>query len=94
MSYAIVHIPASLRPLADGNATVEASGHSVGEVLQSLALAHGALIERILDGNGQPRPFVKVFVDDEDMGSRDGLGTPVAAGSVLHIVPAVAGGRR
>ena len=94
MSQATVRIPTPLRPLVGGADEVSVAGQTVGEVLQTLGQSHDGLLERILDGEGQLRSFVNVFLGDSNVRSLKGLGTTVTNGAVIHIVPAVAGGRR
>lgn len=93
MSQATVRIPTPLRPLVGGADEVSAEGGTVGDVLRSVGQRHEGLLDRILDGDGQLRSFVNVFVGDANVRSLDGLGTEVSGGSVIHIIPAVAGGR-
>jgi molybdopterin synthase sulfur carrier subunit len=50
------------------------------------------MADRLFDEGGNLRRFVNVFVADEDVRFLEGLGTPVADGQTLSIVPAVAGG--
>jgi molybdopterin converting factor small subunit len=45
-----------------------------------------------LDDAGEIRRFVNVFVADEDVRFLEGLNTALPAGSVVSLVPAVAGG--
>lgn len=92
MSQASVRIPAPLRSLTGGSAEITSSGGTVGEVLNSLRVGHPGLIERILDGDGQIRAFVNVYLGDSNVRSLDGLDSSVSDGAVIHIVPAVAGG--
>jgi molybdopterin synthase sulfur carrier subunit len=87
-----VRIPAQLRTLTGGAGEVAIDGSSVGEVLKGLDAAHPGFGERIFDDEGGLRRFVNVFLDEEDVRFLDGLGTPVASGQTLSIVPAVAGG--
>jgi sulfur-carrier protein len=87
-----VRIPTQLRPLAGGAGEVEVEGATVGEVLKALDAAHPGFGERIFDENGNVRRFVNVFVGEEDIRFLDGLGTPVAQGALVSVVPAVAGG--
>lgn len=87
-----VRIPTPLRGVTGGNATVEADGATVGEVVKSLDAAHPGIGERILDERGQVRRFVNIFVDDEDVRFAQGLDTPVPDGATMSIIPAVAGG--
>jgi len=87
-----VRIPTQLRPLCDGASEVTLDGTTVREVLKQLDGAHPGFGERLFDESGALRRFVNVFADDEDIRFQDGLDTAVRDGSVVSIVPAVAGG--
>ena len=89
---ATIRIPTPLRTATGGVSTVDVDAGTVGEALASLERAHPGVAERLLDDNGQLRRFVNVFVDDEDVRFAQGLDTPVADGSTVSIIPAVAGG--
>lgn len=87
-----VKIPAQLRPVVGGNATVaiEAAG-TVSTVLEALYGEYPELRDRICE-NGELRRFVNVYVADEDIRFGDGLETEVTDGTDVTILPAVAGG--
>ncbi|HEX2702708.1 MAG TPA: ubiquitin-like small modifier protein 1 [Solirubrobacteraceae bacterium] len=87
-----VKIPVTLRPATGGESEVQVDGATVGEVLDALFERYGELRERISDEGGSLRRFVNVFVAGEDIRFLEGLDTPVADGSELTILPAVAGG--
>jgi len=87
-----VRVPTQLRVLTGGAGEVTADGSTVGEVLKALDVAYPGMAERLFDDSGKLRRFVNVFVADEDIRFLDGLETGVAAGAVVSIVPAVAGG--
>lgn len=87
-----VRIPTQLRTLTNGSKEVDVEGATVGDVLRSLDEVHPGVGERIFDEEGQLRRFVNVFLADEDVRFLQGLDTPVADGSTISIVPAVAGG--
>lgn len=89
---ATVRIPSQLRPLAGGAGELQLEGSTVGEVLSALDSAHPGFADRLFEENGKLRRFVNVFVADEDVRFLQGLGTPVADGQTISIVPAVAGG--
>ncbi len=88
---AVVRIPTPLRPHADGQESVEASGSNVAEVMCDLGARYPALRERIFDGE-ELRRFVNVYVNNEDIRYLDDLATPVAEADEVSIIPAVAGG--
>ena len=86
---ATVHLPAPLRGLAGGAASVSVSGGTVGEVIEQLDQVHPGLRERLVQGD-RLRPGLAVFVDDQlPLG---GLRAKVGPASVVYFAPAVAGG--
>jgi sulfur-carrier protein len=88
-----VRIPTQLRPLAGGAGEVEVEGATVGDALKGLDALYPGFAERLFDDDGNLRRFVNVFVGEEDIRFLDGLGTPVPGGTVVSVVPAVAGGQ-
>jgi sulfur-carrier protein len=86
-----VKIPTQLRTATGGDAEVEVSGSTVGEVLDAVFEAHDGLRERITQ-DGDLRRFVNVYVGGEDIRFQDGLQTPIDDGAEVTILPAVAGG--
>ena len=87
-----VRIPTQLRPLAGGNSEVSVEATTVAEALKALDAAHPGFTERLFDDSGTLRRFVNVFVADEDIRFLSGVDSPVAPGTTISIVPAVAGG--
>jgi molybdopterin converting factor small subunit len=87
-----VRIPTQLRELCGGAAEISAEGATVADVLRALDGTHPGFAERLFDETGELRRFVNVFVADEDIRFLDGVATPVADGTTVSIVPAVAGG--
>ncbi len=92
MSAVNIRIPTQLRTLTAGAAEVAVDADTVGGALKALDGQHAGFGERLFDEHGKLRRFVNVFVADEDIRFLDGLDTPVVAGQVVSIVPAVAGG--
>ena len=89
----LVRIPPTLRGETNGAREVLAEGDNVREVLDDLSAKFPALGEQILS-NGGVAPFVNVYVDGEDVRTRDGLDTPVEDASTVILLPAMAGGSR
>jgi MoaD family protein len=87
-----VKLPTQLRAAAGGSSAVDASGSTVGEVLEALYAQHAELRERLSDGDGGLRRFVNVYVGGEDIRFGEGLDTAVSDGDEVQILPAVAGG--
>lgn len=87
-----IRIPTQLRPLAGGSSEVSVEAATVAEALAALDTAHPGFTDRLFDDSGTLRRFVNVFVADEDIRFLSGVDSPVAAGTTVSIVPAVAGG--
>ena len=87
-----VRIPTQLRNLSGNAAEVKVDGATVADVLKALDGQHPGFGERLFDEQGSLRRFVNVFVADEDIRFLQGLDTAVESGSVVSILPAVAGG--
>ncbi|HUY96437.1 MAG TPA: MoaD/ThiS family protein [Verrucomicrobiae bacterium] len=87
-----VRVPGPLRTLTGGAAEVEVEGGTVAEALTNLDGRYPGFAARLHEPDGQLKAFVTLYRNDEDIRFADGLGTSLADGDDLSIVPAVAGG--
>ena len=87
-----IRVPPVLRDEAGGAREVEAAGKNVRELLEDLTKRLPALGKRVY-GDGEIHSFVNVYVDGEDVRTRDSLDTPVGESSTVILLPAMAGGR-
>ena len=87
----VVRVPPVLRAEAGGVREVNAAGATVRELLEDLVVKLPALGARVYDEG--IHPYVNVYVDGEDVRTRDGLETPVRNSSTVILLPAMAGGR-
>ena len=86
-----IRIPPTLRTETEGASTVEGNGETVRDLLDDLTGRFPALRERIYP-EGELARFVNVYVEGEDVRTRDGLETAVSEGSTIILLPAMAGG--
>jgi sulfur-carrier protein len=86
-----VRIPPTLRADTDGAREVEAEGRTVRELLDDLMGRFPSLRPQLLEEDDLA-PFVNVYVEGEDVRTKDGLETAVADGSTVILLPAMAGG--
>lgn len=93
MSQVTVRIPTPLRAFSGQRSEIEVDAQSVGEALRTVVGLHSDLGPYIFSTDGGLRRFVNVYLDERDVQDLDGLESKTAAGNVVHIVPAVAGGR-
>jgi molybdopterin converting factor small subunit len=87
----VVRIPPTLRSEVGGARQVEAEGSTVRDLLEDLMSRFPSLREQIVE-DGDVAPFVNVYVEGEDVRTRDGLDTEVRPGSTVILLPAMAGG--
>ena len=86
-----VRIPPTLRGETAGEREVEASGRTVRELLDDLMGRFPTLRSQLLEQDDLA-PFVNVYVEGEDVRTKQGLETEVSDGSTVILLPAMAGG--
>jgi MoaD family protein len=85
-----VQIPAPLRGLTGGKDVVEVEASTVSGLIDALEARHAGLKDRLVDGSGKVRSYVRIFVNDEDIAGDKS--TALKATDSVTIVPAIAGG--
>lgn len=89
-----VKVPPVLRQHTGGETEVDASGSSIGEVLNAFATAYPDTKGQLFSEEGELNRFVNVYLNDEDVRVLDGLDTAVGEEDTVMILPAMAGGSR
>jgi MoaD family protein len=87
-----LRIPTPLRPYAGGQNEVIVQGANVGEALNDLVTQYPDLKKHLFNETNELRPFVNLFLGDEDVRHLDGVRTPLKEGDKLMIIPSIAGG--
>ena len=80
---------ALLHSYTSGARMVEASGATLGEVLEDLDRSFPGIRFRVVDEQGRLRPHVRFFVNGTD--ARE-ISTPLREGDRVYIVGALSGG--
>ena len=86
-----IEIPSPLREHTGGLVEVSVTGITVQEALDDLIRQYPSVGPKLFDG-GKLRPYINLFVNDEDIRYLDDMQTAVADGQVVAVIPAVAGG--
>jgi len=86
-----IEIPSPLREHTGGLVDVPVSGATVQAALDDLVRQYPAIGPKLFEA-GKLRPYINLFVNDEDVRYLDEMATATADGAVLAIIPAVAGG--
>jgi molybdopterin converting factor small subunit len=87
----LIRIPPTLRGETEGAREVEARGDTVRELLDDLMGRFPALRGQILREDDLA-PFVNVYVEGEDVRTKEGLETRVDEDATVILLPAMAGG--
>jgi len=87
-----VRIPTPLRSYTDGQNNILVVGSSVKEVLKDLTVQYPALKVHMFTDNEELRPFINLYLGDEDIRYLQGIDTPIRNGESLLIIPSIAGG--
>jgi molybdopterin converting factor small subunit len=86
------HIPGPLRNLSGGEARVDVQASDLRAAIDQLDARFPGFKGRLLDDEGQPRQFVNLYLNDDDVRLGKGLDSPLSEKDEIAIVPAVAGG--
>ena len=89
---ATILIPTPLRQFAGGRDALEVRAATVGAALGQLVEQHPEIRRNLYTDAGRLRAFVNVYVDDDDIRYLDRDETALREGSVISIVPSIAGG--
>ena len=85
-------IPTPLRPYAGGNSEILVTGRTVGDAMQDLVGQFPALKKHLFNDLDELRPFVNLFVGEEDIRHLQGVNTLLSDEDKLMIIPSIAGG--
>jgi molybdopterin converting factor small subunit len=88
----VFRIPGPLRSLSAGEPTVSVDAVDLRSAIDQLDARFPGFKGRLLDDGGEPRQFVNLFLNDEDVRLGQGLDSPLKESDEIAIVPAVAGG--
>ena len=86
-----VEVPARYRRTTGGLRLIEVDADSVRSCIEAVEIQHPGFRELILDGEGNIRRFVRLFVNGEAL-DRDAVDAPVTESDHVKFLAAVAGG--
>jgi len=88
----VIRIPTPLRPYVNGQSEVPVRGSTVAAAMESLMTEFPAMRPHLTSGEGALRPFVNLFLGEDNVRDLQGLETPLGEGDKLLLIPSVAGG--
>jgi adenylyltransferase/sulfurtransferase len=88
----VIRIPTPLRSYVNGQSEVPVQGKTVAQAMESLMVQFPALRPHLTNSEGHLRPFVNLFLGENNIRDLQGLETPLGEGDKLLLIPSVAGG--
>jgi molybdopterin converting factor small subunit len=88
----ILRIPTPLRPYTEGNSEIEIQAENVSQAMQQLIGLYPTLEPHLYNGEGELRPFVNLYLNEDNIKDLQGLDTRIKASDRLMLIPSIAGG--
>lgn len=89
-----IHVAGHLKDFTGQAVDLEVQGAgNVLEVIDRLDARVPTIKDRILDEHDRIRPYINVYVNEEDVRDLDGESTKTKDGDVIYILPSVSGGK-
>jgi molybdopterin synthase sulfur carrier subunit len=87
-----LRIPTPLRAYTSGKSEVTVSGSNIAEALTDLTTQFPPIKPHLFNDAGELRPFVNLFVGENNIKDLQGVNTPIKDGDKLVLIPSIAGG--
>lgn len=88
----VLRIPTPLRVYTDGQSEVTVNGSNISEALTDLTTQYPAIKPHLFNESGELRPFVNIFVGENNIKDLQGVSTVIKDGERLMLIPSIAGG--
>ena len=90
-----IHVAGHLRDYTSKGIDLELEGaRDVLDLVLNLDAKFPNIRDRILDEHDHTRPYINVYVNEENVRDLDGERTKVRDGDIIYILPSVAGGSK
>jgi molybdopterin converting factor small subunit len=88
----VLRIPNPMRSYVNGQSEVPVNGRNVAEAMESLLSQFPALRPHLTNTKGELRPFINLFLGENNIRELQGLETLLGEDDQLILIPAIAGG--
>jgi len=89
-----VRLGSPFRRQTNGQETLECAASNLPQLFLELESRFPGLTKNLCNERGEPRPFLNVYVNDEDIRFLGGTGYNFSDGDEVLLIPSIAGGRR
>ena len=88
----VLRIPTPLRAYTNGQSDVTVTGSNISEALTDLTNQYPTIKPHLFNEGGDLRPFVNLFVGENNIKDLQGVNTPIKDGEKIMLIPSIAGG--
>jgi adenylyltransferase/sulfurtransferase len=88
----LLRIPSLMKFYVDNQTEITVTGETVGAAMRDLFVRYPAIQTHLMDANGEPRRYVNLFVNAENIKTLNGLDTPLQEGDKIILLPSISGG--
>ncbi len=89
-----LRIPTPLRNYTAGQSEITLCGSTVSEAMDDLVEQYPEMKQHIFNDEGALRPFINLFLNEDNINDLEGLETRLGENDRLMILPSIAGGSR
>jgi len=90
----VLRIPTPLRAYTNGQSNITVAGSNVSDALTDLTTQYPTIKPHIFNEGGELRPFVNLFIGENNIKDLQGVHTSIKDGDRLVLIPSIAGGCR
>ncbi|MCK8522363.1 MoaD/ThiS family protein [Aquimarina sp. D1M17] len=84
--------PTQFSKFIDDQKSIQFKGNRVADLLDHLDIEYGSVKERLLEEDGQVKPYINLFLENKNINVLKGLETEVNDGSCISLLLSRAGG--
>lgn len=89
-----IHVAGHLKDYTGRPLDLEIQGaRDIQDAVAQLDRSYPSIKDRIFDEHDRTRPYINIYVNEEDIRGLDGESTRTKDGDVIYILPSVAGGK-
>jgi len=87
-----LRLPVLMRSYTNGQTEIPVEGETVAKAVEDLLHQFPLLRSHLVNKSGELRPFINLFLNQENIKNLQGLDTPLSAEDQLLLLPSISGG--
>ena len=88
----VIRLPALMRSYTSGNLLIPVQGETIQQAVDDLLRLYPALRPHLTNDKGELRPFVNLFLDQENIKNLSGMETSLQEPDLIRLLLSISGG--